>query len=221
MCRNTYVVSEKLLLCSVWEGTYWRILSRGKIQLDFFFFFRPLHVACTILILRPWIEPQPWQWKRWDLATGPPGNSWFSLQKEQSGWPVEDRPSANQSRGRTQVDSVAVTLERGRSGLQQGAALGEWTVVRFWISLQEHRRYVEGERKKAVQVNSTFRWSEHLEGWCRCRVMGERRGESIWREWVWDASYIARWRGPVGCWVWICSSRVSRCWKCILGIIGT
>ena len=38
MCRNTYVVSEKLLLCSVWEGTYWRILSRGKIQLDFFFF---------------------------------------------------------------------------------------------------------------------------------------------------------------------------------------
>ena len=37
MCRNTYVVSEKLLLCSVWEGTYWRILSRGKIQLDFFF----------------------------------------------------------------------------------------------------------------------------------------------------------------------------------------
>ena len=45
-------------------------------------------------------------------------------------------------------------------------------------SLQEHRRYVEDERKKAVQINSTFWWPEHLEGWCRRRVTGNTCGEA-------------------------------------------
>ena len=179
MCRNIYIciVFEKLLLCSVWEGTYWRILSRGKIQPDFFFFL--LVTPCGLQNLNSptpdWtpalavkeLKPNHWTPREF-LVFFLEGATWLTCWRQ-----TISEPGQRQNPGGVCGSDPGERWE----WLAEGASLGEWVVVRFWISLQEHRPYVEDERKKAVQINPMFWRPEHLEGWCRHQVTGQRLGE--------------------------------------------
>lgn len=73
------------------------------------------------------------------------------------------------------MESVAVTGERPQ-WLAAGGSAGGVNGGQILISAGTQTERGGRREKKAVQVNSTFRWSEHLGGWCRCRGPGKGVG---------------------------------------------